>query len=56
MKMLGQDLFTQDEFDQFKQTTFDPLVSKVNVLTRWVTGLSFAVVVLVTTDILLFIK
>ena len=56
MKMLGQDLFTQEDFDEFKQKNFDPLVKKVSTLSRWVTGLSLTIIFLVSVDVLILLK
>jgi hypothetical protein len=56
MKYHGNDLFTQEEFDKFRETNFDPLVKKVGTLSRWVTGLSFGIVFLVSADVLIFFR
>lgn len=52
MKMLGQDVHTQEEFDSFKAKEFDPVVDQIKSLKKKVICLFLFQVILATTDIL----
>lgn len=56
MKMLGQDVHTQEEFDAFKKEEFDPLRKEVEMLKYKIKVLFGAVVIIALTSVVLALR